>query len=207
MKNELSAAMTLLSSIDNDESHPVNNCKHPNYELAMLAYETLKGKIESALSAIGATDHKHPALDPDKLRIFNYAMIGHVPEGSIYVGRNSKLGDTAFAIPVRLGDSNCGSLLDVGQLYLDHLIGDHALVARIKTELKGKSLCCHCAPSPCHAEILMLIANNPTIPLKKVRDCVTEPTANGSFFKATSKEKLLIVPTASTAYISNFTGL
>ena len=207
MKTELAAAMTLLSSIDNDESHPVNNCKHPNYESAMAAYETLKGKIEHALSAIGATDHKHPALDPDKLRIFNYSMIGHVPEGSIYVGRNSKLGDTAVMIPFRLGDTNCGSLLDVGQLYIDHLIENPAIVARIKGELKSKSLCCHCAPSPCHAEILMLIANNPNIPLQKIRDCVIEPTANSSFFKATSKEKLLIVPTASTAYISNFTGL
>ena len=167
MKNELAAAMTLLSNIDNDESHPVNNCKHPNYESATLAYDTLKGKVEYALSLIGVADHKHPALDPDKLRIFNYSMTGHVPEGSIYVGRNSKLGDAAFAIPFRLGDSNCSSLLDVGQLYLDHLIENPAIVARIKTELKGKSLCCHCAPSPCHAEILLLIANNPTIPLKK----------------------------------------
>ncbi|GAG87489.1 unnamed protein product, partial [marine sediment metagenome] len=35
------------------------------------------------------------------------------------------------------------------------------------TELKGKDLVCWCAPLPCHADVLLELAN-PSIPFKEV---------------------------------------
>ena len=34
------------------------------------------------------------------------------------------------------------------------------LVLKIKHELKGKDLVCWCAPQPCHADVLLEIANS-----------------------------------------------
>lgn len=33
------------------------------------------------------------------------------------------------------------------------------VIAEIKAELKGKDLVCWCAPKPCHADVLLEIAN------------------------------------------------
>lgn len=40
-----------------------------------------------------------------------------------------------------------------------YLRSSPALVAAAKQELRGKDLACWCAPLPCHAEVLMRIAN------------------------------------------------
>jgi hypothetical protein len=33
------------------------------------------------------------------------------------------------------------------------------LRAKMKAELRGKDLVCHCAPDACHAEVILTIAN------------------------------------------------
>lgn len=43
------------------------------------------------------------------------------------------------------------------EMYLDQLNPELADEARV--ELKGKDLVCYCAPKPCHADVLLRIAN------------------------------------------------
>lgn len=71
------------------------------------------------------------------------------PKDAIYVGRPSKWGNAAV-IGIH-GDRNA-----VLRWYRQAIAHRHN---EIKQELKGKDLVCWCAPKPCHADILLEIAN------------------------------------------------
>ena len=79
---------------------------------------------------------------------------------AIYVGRPSKWGN-----PFKIGDS--GVVPHMGRidrkeairLYKDWLWRHPELEEQAKQELKGKDLVCWCAPSPCHADVLLELAN------------------------------------------------
>jgi Domain of unknown function (DUF4326) len=90
---------------------------------------------------------------------------GVVPQGAVYVGRStpaartrgSALPQSPFANPFsakRLGSHDAA--VEAYAAYLDER---PELIGRAKRELRGKDLACWCAPEPCHADLLVRIAN------------------------------------------------
>ena len=76
------------------------------------------------------------------------------PFDSIYVGRPSK-----WSNPFVIGRD--GTRAQVIELYRisDRVRGREA---EIRRELRGRDLVCWCSPLPCHADILLIIANELT---------------------------------------------
>lgn len=70
----------------------------------------------------------------------------------IYVGRPSRWGNR-FVI------GRDGSREDVIRKYCEWLAEQPDLLSTI-AELRGKDLVCWCSPEPCHADILLELANN-----------------------------------------------
>jgi len=77
-----------------------------------------------------------------------------IPPEAIYVGRPSKWGN-----PYVIGKD--GSRENVIRLYKEELEQSPALqyLRDALPELSGKDLVCWCAPLPCHADILLELAN------------------------------------------------
>ena len=71
-----------------------------------------------------------------------------IPPDAVYVGRPSKWGN-----PFRIGKD--GTREGVIHLYKIALIASKVDLS----ELRGKDLVCWCAPLPCHADILLELAN------------------------------------------------
>ena len=71
------------------------------------------------------------------------------PKDAVYVGRPSKWGN-----PFKIGRD--GSREEVIVKYRTWLLEDHQLPFK---QLKGKDLVCWCAPLPCHADVLLELAN------------------------------------------------
>lgn len=75
------------------------------------------------------------------------------PKDAIYVGRPSKWGN-----PFKIGvDGDRRVVVELYKLHLAEIVrneGQQALA-----ELRGKDLVCWCAPLPCHADVLLEIAN------------------------------------------------
>lgn len=74
------------------------------------------------------------------------------PEDAVYVGRPSKWGN-----PFVVGPD--GTRDEVIHQYEVMLQFTAHLMREAKRELRGKHLVCWCAPLPCHADILLRIAN------------------------------------------------
>ena len=74
------------------------------------------------------------------------------PKDAIYVGRPSKWGN-----PYKIGID--GTREEVIELYKKWLSNQRYLNLE---ELKGKDLVCWCKPLPCHADILLELANKET---------------------------------------------
>jgi hypothetical protein len=74
------------------------------------------------------------------------------PENSVYVGRPSKWGN-----PFYIG--NGYTRTDVMVRYELWLRQHPEFIEDVKKELKGKDLICWCAPLPCHADLLLELAN------------------------------------------------
>lgn len=72
--------------------------------------------------------------------------------GPIYVGRPGPWGN-----PFHVGKH--GTRAEAIALYREWLLAQPALVARARRELRGRDLECWCAPLPCHADVLLEIAN------------------------------------------------
>lgn len=83
----------------------------------------------------------------------------NIPPDAIYVGRPSKWGN-----PFKIGQLYQGRILtreDTIGAYRDWLLYSDAcqtLLPDIR-ELKNKDLVCWCAPLPCHADVLLELAN------------------------------------------------
>jgi hypothetical protein len=77
--------------------------------------------------------------------------IGEMPENAVYVGRPSRLGN-----PFQVGRD--GTRLEVIRKYEDRLMRRPDLLALLP-DLRGKDLICWCAPKPCHADVLLRLAN------------------------------------------------
>lgn len=76
---------------------------------------------------------------------------GGVPSGAVYIGRPSKWGN-----PFVIGRD--GTRAQVIAKYRAWLLRNDALMAALP-ELRGKDLVCWCAPSPCHGDVLLELAN------------------------------------------------
>jgi Domain of unknown function (DUF4326) len=73
-----------------------------------------------------------------------------IPCGAVYVGRPSRYGN-----PFVIGRD--GSRVDVIQRYAE-TVSDRLGLAEIEA-LRGHDLVCWCAPQPCHADVLLALAN------------------------------------------------
>jgi len=77
---------------------------------------------------------------------------GSRPASAVYVGR-----PTAFGNPFKVGVH--GTREEVIARFEEWIESKPGLVARVKTELRGRDLVCWCAPKACHADVLLRIAN------------------------------------------------
>lgn len=76
-----------------------------------------------------------------------------IPADAVYVGRPSKWGN-----PFIVGLD--GTRKEVISRYKKWLMAaDQAYLLYFLTELRGKDLVCWCAPLPCHADVLLEMAN------------------------------------------------
>lgn len=73
-------------------------------------------------------------------------------EHDVYVGRPSKWGN-----PFHVGKD--GTREQVIARYRTYLEGQPGLLAQLP-KLRGKVLACWCAPLPCHADVLLSLAND-----------------------------------------------
>ena len=77
----------------------------------------------------------------------------HRPKGAVYVGRPGPWGN-----PFHVGKH--GTRAEVVARYRKWLLAQPELVERARRELRGRDLECWCAPLPCHADVLLEIANS-----------------------------------------------
>lgn len=86
-----------------------------------------------------------------------------IPQGAVYVGRPSKWGN-----PFTIGrDGTRKEVIEKYKRYIENELlyqDTYAMSNSPKdildiAELKGKCLVCWCAPLPCHADILLELAN------------------------------------------------
>ncbi len=81
-----------------------------------------------------------------------------IPPGAVYVGRPSKWGN-----PYRVGrDGDRQRVIDRYRERLSFLLthpGSRETLLADLEFLRGKDLVCWCAPLPCHADILLELAN------------------------------------------------
>ena len=77
----------------------------------------------------------------------------NAPKDAIYVGRPSKWGN-----PFMIG--NLFDRVEAIERFRAHIASNPELRAEIKRDLRGKDLVCFCTPAPCHADVLLEIANS-----------------------------------------------
>jgi len=81
-----------------------------------------------------------------------------MPEGAVYVGRPSKWGN-----PFTLHDGTREQVVEMFRNLIEGNIWSEPNVLSIRMELQGKDLVCWCKPDePCHADVLLEIANAPS---------------------------------------------
>ena len=95
-------------------------------------------------------------------------------DGATYVGRSMSMGGApiegskyanravvgAPGKRVRKGCVLVGNNLEACQWYAEWIAKRPDLIESARAELRGKTLACWCAPHPCHANVLLMIANN-----------------------------------------------
>jgi hypothetical protein len=78
---------------------------------------------------------------------------GDAPPGSVYVGRPTRLGN-----PFTVEKYGRGKAIKMYAVWIMEP-ENRKLRKEMRRKLKGKDLVCWCAPDPCHANIIMEIAN------------------------------------------------
>ena len=82
-----------------------------------------------------------------------------VPADAIYVGRPSKWGNPYRVQAGMQGNLKYAAHRTAVRLYQEYLQEHPDIVKAAKKELRGKDLVCWCSPLPCHADILLELAN------------------------------------------------
>ena len=92
-------------------------------------------------------------------KVLNRQHLGS-PFGAVYVGRPSKWGNPFLITDPRLpgGLTKAEKHQAVVDEYRRYIHRMPELMASLP-ELKGKDLICWCSPLPCHADVLMELAN------------------------------------------------
>lgn len=101
-------------------------------------------------------------MTPRRTRVRGDLFHGQVPDGAVYVGRAAPgLPRSRWANPHRVGRCRlCGVDHDqvaAVQAYAAGLSPD--LIQAARAELAGRDLACWCRSGPCHADVLLQIAN------------------------------------------------
>lgn len=84
----------------------------------------------------------------------------NVPRDAVYVGRPTKWGNP-YSYLSGMRAVKVATRAEAIELYRQRIVYDPDLLAEAKRELRGKHLVCWCAPLPCHADVLLEIANAP----------------------------------------------
>lgn len=90
-------------------------------------------------------------------RVLNRKTDG-IPAGAVYVGRPTRWGNHFTHLPSvarRPGMVLCETREEAVERYAEWLPGS----ALDPTELRGRDLVCWCSPEPCHADVLLGLAN------------------------------------------------
>lgn len=83
------------------------------------------------------------------------------PQDAVYVGRPTKWGNPFSHLPSTAAKFKVKTREEAIQRYTQWLFSkEPSEFQQIKQELRGKDLVCWCAPKPCHADILLEIANS-----------------------------------------------
>lgn len=85
-------------------------------------------------------------------RVLNRRVDG-IPPGAVYVGRPSPWGN-----PFEFPSSLCPTREDAIERFRYHMTEGQGSLLDLRP-LRGKDLVCWCAPLPCHADILLEMAN------------------------------------------------
>ena len=85
-------------------------------------------------------------------KVYNLSSRKPVPEDAVYIGR-----PTIWGNPFIIGRD--GTREEVIRKYERMLASNARLRELAQRELRGRDLACHCAPQPCHGDILLRIAN------------------------------------------------
>lgn len=102
---------------------------------------------------------------PRRVKVEGDLYHGRVPAGAVYVGRAAPgLPASPFANPFPVRKYGRAKAI---RMYRDRLLADPGLLAKARSELAGKDLACWCSlvdtggePVPCHADILLGVANS-----------------------------------------------
>ena len=90
---------------------------------------------------------------PRPPRVLNRRRIrGELPPGAAYVGRPSKWGNLFV-------EGVDGGRAEVLRWHRAWLLCNGPLMEDARRELRGLDLACWCAPLPCHADLLLRVAN------------------------------------------------
>lgn len=79
---------------------------------------------------------------------------------AVYVGRPTKWGNPFSHLGGTLAKFRVATREEAVLAYRGYLLMNPRLISAARRELKGKDLICWCAPSSCHAEVLLEIAND-----------------------------------------------
>ena len=83
---------------------------------------------------------------------------GRAPAGAVYVGRpHPRYRALGFGNKYRIGRGV--SRMEAIRRFVMDALEDSGFLARVRLELAGKDLLCWCAPEPCHADFLLVVAN------------------------------------------------
>ena len=81
------------------------------------------------------------------------------PKDAVYVGRPTKWGNPYSHQNGTLAQFKVDSKAEAIEAFRDMVHADPEFQNEIVLALSGKDLVCFCAPRPCHADILLEIAN------------------------------------------------
>lgn len=83
-----------------------------------------------------------------------------IPDDAIYVGRPTKWGNPYSHLSGTIALYKVDSREEAILKYREWITNNDELIADAKRELRNRDLVCWCAPSECHADILIEIANS-----------------------------------------------
>ncbi len=98
---------------------------------------------------------------PRRVKVEGDLFHGRVPDGAVYVGRAAPgLPASPFANPFTVREYEPAEAV---RRYRDRLLAEPVLLAAVRRDLPGRDLACWCpVGQPCHADVLLEVANGGT---------------------------------------------